>query len=59
MCAHLSFGGNGLVVPDIREGENITSNLWELIQTQGSAGVDEDLPQKLDFRMSYNKTVKK
>lgn len=52
-------GGNGLVVPDIREGENITSNLWDLIQAQGEAGADEELPQKLDFRMSYNKAAKK
>ncbi len=43
--------GNGnLIIPDIRECETITSDLWFYIQSQ-KENPSEDLPRDLDFRM--------
>ena len=50
-------GGKYITVPDIREGEVITSELWEAIREK--KGDDAlNLPKELDFRMQYN-TAKK
>lgn len=50
-------GGKYITVPDIREGEVITSELWETIrEKRGDSGIN--LPKELDFRMQYN-TAKK
>ncbi len=50
-------GGKYITVADIREGENITSELWEAIREKRGANATE-LPKELDFRMQYN-TAKK
>ena len=43
--------GNGnLIIPDIRECETITSDLWFYIQSH-KENPSEDLPRDLDFRM--------
>ena len=50
-------GGRYITVADIREGEIITSELWEAIrEKRGDKGTN--LPKELDFRMQYN-TAKK
>ena len=55
--------GGGLVVPDIREGENSVTELWYSLQKAkaGEAGVlfdaDTVRPQKVfDFRMTMPRT---
>lgn len=44
-------GKEKLVIPDIRECETITSDLWFYIQTRKSDNSYEELPKELDFRM--------
>jgi hypothetical protein len=48
--------GKYLVLPDIREAETMTSDLWEFIrQARLAKGEDApELPKELDFRMLYN-----
>ncbi|MBQ7119889.1 MAG: DUF5107 domain-containing protein [Oscillospiraceae bacterium] len=50
-------GGKYITVADIREGEVITSELWEAIMEK--RGDEEfNIPKELDFRMQYNKAKK-
>ena len=44
-------GKENLVIPDIRECETITSDLWFYIQSQKNNNSSEELPKELDFRM--------
>ena len=50
-------GKNGaLIVPDIRECESTTSDLWFLLQNKkGGADAAEEPPRALDFRMFTRK----
>ena len=50
-------GGKYITVADIREGETITSELWDAIREKRGGDAPE-LPRELDFRMQYNKTKK-
>lgn len=54
-------GGNYLVVPDIKEGEIITTQLWDFIQeSRGLSEADKaPVPYMLDYRMSYNTKINK
>ena len=48
------FTGEGLIVPDIREGETITYDLW--VEIQKAKGLSTDNPPSfVDFRMFQNK----
>ncbi len=47
------FDDNGLIVPDIREGETITYDLW--VEIQKAKGLSTDNPPRfVDFRMFQN-----
>ncbi|MBQ2742275.1 MAG: DUF5107 domain-containing protein [Oscillospiraceae bacterium] len=50
-------GGKYITVADIREGETITSELWDAIREKRGGDAPE-LPRELDFRMQYNEVKK-
>ena len=47
---HILCGNGNLIIPDIRECETITSDLWFYIQSK-KENPSVDLPRDLDFRM--------
>ncbi len=50
--AIVSNNGKYLIVPDIREAETVTSDLWEYMAKK--RGKEVAVPRELDFRMNYN-----